>query len=84
MATTYGPMYDLRTREQLAREIEYPYYDERDEKGLRIVFAISVLALISIFVWAFVSKALYEQGAREWGNTAQNPPAHMQPNGVNP
>lgn len=82
MATTF--MNDLRTREELARQIEYPYYDDRDETGLRAVFAISLVVLMSIFVWAFVSKSLYEQSAREWGNSAQNPPAQMQPNAANP
>jgi hypothetical protein len=68
------------TRQQMEQQLEYPYYDERDEKGLRVVFAIALVALLSIFVWAWTSKALMEQGAREWGSYAQNPPASQQPN----
>jgi hypothetical protein len=72
------------TRQQMDQQLAYPYYDERDEKGLRVVFAISLIALLSIFVWAFTSRALLDQGAREWTTSAQNPPASRQPLNVAP
>ena len=71
--------YTRPTGERLAYP-DYPYYDAREERDLRIIFWVEAVLLASIFVWAWSSMSIYPA---QYGNN-QAPPANMYPSPARP